>query len=39
MEKIFNKPELLVCNGSRYSKKIITCTKCGHTVKKTGIHS
>lgn len=30
MEKIFKKPELLVCNGARYSKKIITCTKCGH---------
>lgn len=30
MEKIFEKPELLVFNGSRYSKGIITCTKCGH---------
>ena len=30
MEKIFKKPELLVYNGTRYSKGIITCTKCGH---------
>lgn len=30
MEKIFEKPELLVFSGSRYSKGIVTCTKCGH---------
>ena len=30
MEKTFKKPELLVYNGARYSKGIITCTKCGH---------
>lgn len=30
MEKTFKKPELLVYNRIRYSKGVITCTKCGH---------
>lgn len=30
MEKTFKKPALLIYNSTRYSKGIVTCTKCGH---------